>query len=594
LVPAGPAGTLHAQERFEDRIEVTEVSVPVRVLVKGSPVRGLTRDDFELYEGRERREILGFEVRDLTPSRLSPKELGDAGEEVPQAGRRILVLADFSFSRRQRLSNALKELRESLTIQLHPNDKVAVATWGYVSGLNLLVGFTGDHEKIGAALDAIEAMLDAKRGRQREALARLHEARFGAGDGLEESSTYKVLAEEIGPSSALAVLAGPVVYDEEDSGITVEQKQSYLGPIQVRVEVDVLDPVDTAQDMDISQADVSAIRHFGLAVAELGYLLRDAGNRKEILMISEGFTGNLLTSSTSTLYLEKAHRALRESGWTLHGIDVGGLAGLGEGTFESNSLLVMSDATGGDLIENTNNFAEATERILRRTEIVYILTFQPSPALEGEPSEYRKIRVKLANPIKGARIEHRPGHSTDRSMKNREAFERRADTTDWLLGGLEASDLEVGVFAETVIDPRGGGMRTDVAVEIDGASLLAARTKKPSPLEARVVVLDSDNSPRDMLIGDYKIKWDRDDERLGAGGVRFIGSTGLPPGDYRLRVMVRNHRGGEVFLGTHAMRVGQTAPGDEPLEAALAPLPTDRPETAWITVESEGRASYFR
>ena len=48
------------QDRFTETIGVTEVQVPVRVLAKGKPLAGLTREDFEIYDLGERREIVGF------------------------------------------------------------------------------------------------------------------------------------------------------------------------------------------------------------------------------------------------------------------------------------------------------------------------------------------------------------------------------------------------------------------------------------------------------------------------------------------------------------------------------------------------------
>ena len=59
------SGALPAQERFSDRIAVTEVEEPVRVLIKGQPLSGLTQDDFELYDEGVLQDILGFEERDL-------------------------------------------------------------------------------------------------------------------------------------------------------------------------------------------------------------------------------------------------------------------------------------------------------------------------------------------------------------------------------------------------------------------------------------------------------------------------------------------------------------------------------------------------
>lgn len=571
-------------------IAVTEVEVPVRVLVKGKPLAGLTQADFELYDQGELQSIVGFEVRELWSNRQQEAVAAPSLTLADPRSRRLLLLIDFSFSRRQRLANALEGVRSSLASQLHPTDRVAVATWGYVSGLNLLVGFTDDREKLNLALDAVQAMLDAKRKRQREILAQLHQARFSASSPGSGSSTYKTLAAELGSTAALAVLSGPVVYDEaEDDGVDILQQESFFGPIKVRVEVDLTRPIDVAQDVVDSQADINSIRALGLSLAELATLLKDVGGQKDMLLLSEGFAGSLLTDSHSLFYLQKSFRAMRDSGWTLHAVDVGGIPGLGETSFASNSLLFMADATGGDLVENLNNFSLAAERILQRTGVVYVLTFQPAPDSEEESSEYRQLEVKLKDPPKGAQILHRPGYYTARPPANREVFEQRFDAAEWLLANLEASELDVHVFGQSVLDPEGGA-RVPVAVEVVGSSLLATGTRKPTRLEMQMAVLDANSQVREVLNGELKIDIGDHRSTLTRGGVRFVGELELPPGDYQLRVLVRSRRKGEVFLSTFPLSVGPSA------RSRLSPLPAsvERPANSWLTVEAERRSAYFQ
>ncbi len=73
-------------------------------------------------------------------------------------------------------------------------------------------------------------------------------------------------------------------------------------------------------------------------------------------------------------------------------------------------------------------------------------------------------------------------------------------------------------------------------------------------------------------------------------GVRFVGELGLSPGDYRLRVLVRSSRKGQVFLGTFPFTV--EADG----ESSLPPPPeaSDRGVSGWITVEAEHHTAYFQ
>lgn len=585
LICANPSG---GQDRFSDLVEVTEVEVPVRVLVKGKPLAGLKQGDFELYDEGKRQTIVGFRTQELTFDQSQEQPVESRGLDQDRSGRRLLLLFDFSYSRPQRLAHALRGIRSGLAKQLDPEDRVAVATYGYVSGVNLLVGFTRDREVMNLAFDAIKSMLDAKGRKQREILNQLHRIRFPADDEASDSSTYASLAHELGASAALGVLSGPVVYDEEeDSGVVIQEQKSVWGPIKVRVEVDVREPVFVAQDIIGDDIDTSAIRHLGLALTELTTLLRDVGGQKDMILISEGFSGALLENARSMFYLQKAFRSFRDSGWTLHGVDVGGIPGMDEAGFESGSLLFMADATGGDLVENLNDFSAATARILQRTEVVYVLAFQPQET--GEPGEFRRLTVKLANAPKGTAIRHRPGYYTSRPLADRGVFESRMDAAQWLMTNLESDEIDVMVFARTESDPL-GGVRVPVAVEIQGASLMAIETKKPTRLELQLAVLDAQSQVREILNGEVKIHFDRMAGVISQGGVRFVGELGLQRGDYQIRVLVRSSRKGQVFLGTFPLAVGSDAE-----EVLPPPAPeSQRGAGSWVTVRADRHTAYFQ
>lgn len=577
-----------AQDRFSDLVEVNEVEVPVRVLIKGKPIVGLEATDFELYDEGELQTIVGFRVQEASLDRLQEAPTARVALDVDSSGRRLLLLFDFSFSRPQRLANALRGIRSGLAKQLNANDRVAVATYGYVSGINLLVGFTSDRETLNLAFDAIQAMLDAKGKKQREILARLHDKRFPKHDVSNDSSTYDSLAAELGRSAALGVLTGPVVYDEEeDSGIAVEEQASVWSPIKLRVEVDVRDPVFVAQDVVGTDIDTSSIRHFGLALTELTTLLRDVGGQKDMILISEGFSGALLENARSMFFLQKAIRSFRDSGWILHAVDVGGIPGMGEVGFASGSLLFMADATGGDLVENINDFSAATRKVLRNTDVVYVLAFQPQEA--GEPGQYRKLTVKLKSAPKGADIRHRPGYYTSRPLTDRGVFESRMDAAQWLMTNLESDEIDVMVFAETEVDSI-GGTRVPVAVEILGESLLAMETKKPTRLELQLVALDRQSQVKEILNAEIKIRFGVVASVLSQGGLRFVGELGLLPGEYQLRVLVRSSRKGQVFLGTFPLAVGPDVESMLP-----APMPESaRPDHQWLTVPADRHTAYFQ
>jgi len=584
--------TTAQEERFADAISVREVQVPVRVLVKGTPVNGLTIDNFEIYDRGVLQTITALEVRHLgmaaEAANLPTSDALAEGFAPVHVGRSLLVLLDFGFSGRHDLARSLGGIEEMIDTQLQPADRVAIATWGSGSGLNLLTGFTADRRQVDLALDAVKGMLDAKRRPQLDALAELHTLRFGSAAKPGIDSTYDVLSRELGPTAAMTVLTGPVEYrDDQDGGVDrLQQDPGYFAPIKLRVEVDVTDSIDIAQDLS-STGGEGSIRHLGLALAELASLLRDVGGQKDLFLLSEGFGGPVLESARSLFFLEKAMRALRDSGWTLHAIDVGGVPTIDERAFGSDSMLFMARETGGELVENVRDISIATQKVLRKTEIVYRLSFEPSdPGFSGELNQ---LEIKLKNAPRKAKVFHRPAYYSPRPHAEKDTYEQRVDVAQWLLTNEDAAELGVEVFAETLADPQGGAA-TSVAVEIDARSLYAVRDSRRGEFELWLAVFDSEGRIRDLQTATATLDFARLEEHTRFQGLRFVGDLAVAPGDHQLRVLARHSKGGQVFLSSF------------PLSASLGPsLPSgpipaadQRPDDEWLTVPVAPRSAYFQ
>src|SRR5947199_9006065 len=98
---AAPAGR-PAAGGFGETASVVSIEVPVTVVRGDEPVRGLSAADFELYDGRKKQAISGFEVVDLaaaSPGAAAAAPAVAPAGGVPLAGRRhFLLLFDLSFS----------------------------------------------------------------------------------------------------------------------------------------------------------------------------------------------------------------------------------------------------------------------------------------------------------------------------------------------------------------------------------------------------------------------------------------------------------------------------------------------------------------
>src|SRR5262245_30347038 len=93
IAPSLCCGPAAAQQTFTGATEVVVVEVPVQVVKDGEPVRGLTANDFEVFDGRKKVPITGFEVLDLATTPSSA-----AAAQIPVSARRhFLMLFDLSF-----------------------------------------------------------------------------------------------------------------------------------------------------------------------------------------------------------------------------------------------------------------------------------------------------------------------------------------------------------------------------------------------------------------------------------------------------------------------------------------------------------------
>ena len=141
-----------AEQRFSQSTDVTVVEVPVQVLRDGKPVRGLTANDFEVYEGRSKQAVTGFETLDLTAAAATP----EAARRVPMSARRRFVLMfDLAFSSPAQMDRARQAAKDLLHGSFHPTDLVAIAAYIPTVGPQLLIGFTPDHKMIESAIDRL-------------------------------------------------------------------------------------------------------------------------------------------------------------------------------------------------------------------------------------------------------------------------------------------------------------------------------------------------------------------------------------------------------------------------------------------------------
>ncbi len=246
---------------------------------------------------------------------------------------------------------------------------------------------------------------------------------------------------------------------------------------------------------------------------------------------------------------------------------------------------MMAKGTGGDLYESFNDLSAAMGQMLLRTGVTYVLSIEPDGLTAAAPAEYHRLRVELKKPLPGARVVHRPGYHVPRPFGEQDPIEKLLEAANQVMSGEESDDVSTAVLA-TPFKAAGEKAYVPVLIEIDGATLLAGRQPATLPVEVYVYALDGFGAVHDFLTQTVGLDLARTGTVLRQGGVKFFGHLDLLPGDYSLRVLVRNAATGVSGLRVVPLRVPAFAQGEAALLPPLFPQSPDH----WLVVEEEARS----
>ncbi|RPH54568.1 VWA domain-containing protein, partial [bacterium] len=571
---AGSAPPVSAQG-FAATTDVVVVEVPVQVVRDGEPVRGLSAADFEAYDGRKRVEITGFEVLDL----YAP---GQKKARLPLAARRhFLLLFDLAFSDARSVVHAREAARDLVLQGLHPQDLAAVATYSASRGPQLVLGFTADRRQIDAALDTLGIVPDPDTPPDplRLVVAQHEEVRPGDDRSAVASRRTSEAAQET------EALHNEAIFAELGS----------LGKLGERT--------NTASQRN-------AVTAFTRSFADLGKLMGSVLGRKYVVLLSEGFDSSLVAGSTdqkerdelaqdalegntwevsseqvfgdtrSLNQIEGMLESFRRADCTIQAVDIGGLRAAGAGAADTpgraggkDSLFQMARGTGGDLIENANDLSGAMDRMLKRTGVTYVLSFQPEKLKRD--GAWRKLRVELKGAPRGTRVVHRPGYFAPKPYAEMTSLEKLLETAGQITSGEERGSIDAAVLAAP-FRVAGETAYVPVLIEVDGPGLLAGTEGPTLPAEIYVYALDEAGAIHDFLAQSFGLETAKAGPALQQSGLKFFGHLDLGPGSYSIRALVRNGLTGAYSLRVVPVEVPAWGEGRPVLLPPFVPEPPGR------------------
>src|SRR5487761_113533 len=544
---ASPYGQV--PEGFALQVQRNEVLVDVRVMDrKGRPVANLKASDFKVYEDGVLQQINSADL--VNAEELATAQGGNAPPAMinlsklprdasPQTLNRIVhnhrmiaLFFDLTSMPEDDLMRAMKSATSFVRKQMAPADLVAVVT--YSSGLRVVQDFTNDRDALDKAINSIavgESSSLSQMGTE------------GAAGGTDESgnsivnqdlsdaftpdetefnifNTDEKLAAVQSLAEMLRAVPGRKIVIHFSSGIeqTGEDKEAQL-----------LATIDAANRSDVS---IYTIDSRGLLALPPGGDASSASPAGTVI-----YTSAAVTSQISTL-----HEA-RET------------------------LASLASDTGGKMFYDLNNFAPAFHEILAANSTYYLLGYSPSNARAD--GRYRRIRVVADLP--GAKVEARPGYYAPKSFRQYTRADKELQLEQAL--NSETPFLDLPLAVQTAYFRRPGNQYDVVlAAKIPGSAIpfrgksskrqtefdFAWRATDPA---GKTVAALRDTLPVKLSANTY--------EQVLKSNILYEGGVMLPPGDYRLKVVVRENLSGKIGTFEEPLNLPPIQPADLSLSSVV-------------------------
>lgn len=601
LVFALLASSLTAQERYVESVQVTVVEVPVTVADKaGNPIRGLTRESFEVLDDGKRVAIDYFEVIDLATAAVKRPEA-----KLPAAAyRNFLLLFDLANSAPPGIARARAAALDFVKAQITPIDVVAVATYSGRDGLRLLTNFTRDRNLLAQAISSLGVSTDFRVPDTLMITSILDPSRMQPDfmDALTEETGSGSPDDGGGPGSGRGVgrdvkLGGNVEAWERSQDFNRMTQRSY-----------------EKEQIDRIRTQLESFGNVALALDRLR-------GQKQVILLSEGFPAHLLTgkerlgfeatrkenlaAETGELWkvdtekrfgsvsgvqeITEMAQLFRRADVRMHAIDIRGLrtdsdvtaggpdAAEGLRALSNEGLALVARPTGGWVFKNSNDLGERFRNLLRQQEVIYLLGIH-SPA--KSPGRFHELKVRTD--VRGAQVTHRAGFFEASAAAN--PLERTLGVAEVLVKDIVVDDIVLSLSASP-FPGKDGVARVPVVVEIEGARLLEKLEGERGTVDLFVYAFDGEGQARDFMQQRIELDVAQTAATLRKSGIRFFGSLRLRPGDYSIRSLARVDETSRIGSARIAVNVPAFDAG-----AVLRPLPLDR-STGWITILSAERGA---
>lgn len=524
-------------EEFDVVLQQLQVNVRDK---SGNHVAGLKKGDFEIRIKGRLQEIQSVEEVSVD-SWMETKTV----EEIPQQARRLFVLFfDLRYSTKKGILAARDGAREYVLTDMLPSDLVSVFVYHPLSGVSMVTNFTSDQNQALMALDSL-GLKDAKNVVQGPA-------------GYFTSGQLDTYLADLGAVSASNT-------GVDGSLDTTGRAGFELAAIDHLVEITAMaNRVENA----IYQREVVGFLNSMEKFADGLRLIR---GRKNLIWFSTGFDSTgLVGASHQEIIRNEAlihsgqtyrvssdqygrtqvqHEAaeavehLQASGAVIFAVDTSMNANdrgaLREGL---QTLNMFAMDTGGKVYQNYNDLGAPLAEVAELTNDYYLLSFYP----EVDLKKGKIGRMKISANYPGAKVYASHGIMVEPDFKKLTKLEKQIHLSEYL--GRDQMVAAIPIQVSVLQVPHSDKLvKLSVGVEMRGDYFL---NKSPREFEVHTAAITLDNNHLfDRAFFRFKLDPEKVRDILASTGIKYFGNIFVKPGDYKLKVVVRDMVSGKV--GSH-------------------------------------------
>ena len=523
---SGAAAAQRAE--FMVHVQTNVVLVDVRVTDRrGQPVTGLEANDFRIFEDGLEQKVSSFSLENIAQlasatgenAALTTVDLGKLPStatvaqvnRLVQDHRLVVLFFDLTSMPVDDLLRAVGAAEKFVQKQMTPADLVAVTT--YSSDLRVLQNFTNDRDELHKAIESI---------------------RIGESATLADQG-------EIGAAGGTNANGEQIVSQDTSEAFTPDETEFNIFNTDEK-----LSALESLADLLRGVPGRKSVIHFSSGVERTGIenqaqlrATTDAANRADVsfytvdarglVALPPGGDASSASPTGTAIYTASATTSQMSS--------------LEEGR---ETLASLAADTGGRTFYDLNDFGPAFTGVQQDNSTYYLLGYSPSNSKSD--GRFRRIRVQVNRG--GVRVQARPGYYAPKDFRQFTQEDRELQLQQAMELDEPFVDLPVAVETAYFREPDQRYYLV-LAAKIPGSaiSFLNKSSSHQTEFDFAWRATDAAGHPAAALRDTLPVKLSPDTyQHVLASNFLYQGGIVLPPGNYKLKAVVRENESGK--LGT--------------------------------------------